>query len=84
MSSKALLPPLHEKCSTAQKNQVFIDFLAQLHAYCLKRRRVTTFQSVILAGVYDVRNVKRNFNKKKTTGVRKISIGGKTLVEAVV
>jgi len=42
----------------AANNQVFIDFLAQLRAYYLKRRKVSTFQSVILAGVYDVRNIK--------------------------
>ena len=48
-----------DEVDTASNNQVFLDFLAQIRAYYLKRRRINTFQSVILAGVYDVRNVKR-------------------------
>lgn len=47
-----------DEVDTASNNQVFIDFLAQLRAYYLKRRRTSTFHSVILAGVYDVRNMK--------------------------
>lgn len=48
-----------DEVDTATNNQVFIDFLAQLRAYYLKRRRTPVFQSVILAGVYDVKNMKR-------------------------
>lgn len=48
-----------DEVDTAANNQVFVDFLAQLRAYYLKRKRTQTFQSVILAGVYDVRNIKR-------------------------
>ena len=48
-----------DEIDTATNNQVFVDFLAQLRAYYLKRRRTPVFQSVILAGVYDVRTVKR-------------------------
>ena len=48
-----------DEVDTASNNQVFLDFLAQIRAYYLKRRRIKTFQSVILAGVYDVRNIKR-------------------------
>ena len=48
-----------DEVDSASSNQVFIDFLAQLRFYYLKRRRVRTFQSVILAGVYDVRNIRR-------------------------
>ena len=48
-----------DEVDTASNNQVFIDFLAQLRAYYLKRRRMHTFQSVILAGVYDIRNIRR-------------------------
>ena len=48
-----------DEIDTASNNQVFIDFLAQIRAYYLKRRRMHTFQSVILAGVYDVRNIRR-------------------------
>ncbi|MCD8120433.1 MAG: AAA-like domain-containing protein [Lachnospiraceae bacterium] len=43
----------------ASNNQVFLDFLAQLRAYYLKRPRVPAFQSVILAGVYDIRSMKK-------------------------
>lgn len=50
---------------TATNNQVFIDFLAQLRAYYLKRRRTPVFQSVILAGVYDVRNVRRKIRPEE-------------------
>lgn len=48
-----------DEVDTATNNQVFLDFLAQLRAYYLKRRRISTFQSVILAGVADVRSIKR-------------------------
>lgn len=48
-----------DEIDTASNNQVFIDFLAQLRAYYLRRRRTSVFQSVILAGVYDVRNIRR-------------------------
>ncbi|MBQ7432016.1 MAG: AAA-like domain-containing protein [Lachnospiraceae bacterium] len=48
-----------DEVDTATNNQVFLDFLAQLRAYYLKRPDTITFQSVILAGVYDVRNIKR-------------------------
>ncbi len=47
-----------DEVDTASNNQVFLDFLAQLRAYYLKRPDVATFQSVILAGVYDIRNIK--------------------------
>ncbi len=47
-----------DEVDAASNNQVFIDFLAQLRFYYLKRRNMPVFQSVILAGVYDVRSVK--------------------------
>ena len=47
-----------DEADTATNNQVFIDFLSQLRAYYLKRKKTSTFHSVILAGVYDVRNIK--------------------------
>ncbi|MCD7885538.1 MAG: ATP-binding protein [Lachnospiraceae bacterium] len=54
-------PPvlLIDEVDSATNNQVFLDFLAQLRAYYLKRSKVPTFQSVILAGVYDIRSIKR-------------------------
>lgn len=68
-----LFPALSNLCDTAVKpvvliidevdsatnNQVFLDFLAQLRAYYLKRDVMSTFQSVILAGVYDVKNIRQ-------------------------
>lgn len=48
-----------DEVDSATNNQVFLDFLAQLRGYYLKRRELPTFQSVILAGVYDVKNIRR-------------------------
>ena len=50
---------LIDEVDTATNNQVFLDFLAQLRAGYLDRYETITFQSVILAGVYDVRNIRR-------------------------
>lgn len=55
-ASKPLVLMIDEVDSAAN-NQVFLDFLAQLRAYYLTRKRTPTFQSVILAGVYDVKNI---------------------------
>lgn len=52
-----------DEVDSAANNQVFLDFLAQLRAYYIDRDLVPTFQSVILAGVYDVRNLKRKFRE---------------------
>lgn len=49
---------LIDEVDSASNNQVFLDFLAQLRNYYLKRYTVSTFQSVILAGVYDIKNLK--------------------------
>ncbi|MCD7818925.1 MAG: AAA-like domain-containing protein [Lachnospiraceae bacterium] len=54
-----------DEVDSASNNQVFLDFLAQLRAYYLKRRKTTTFQSVILAGVYDVRSIKRKIRPEE-------------------
>jgi hypothetical protein len=50
---------LIDEVDSASNNQVFLDFLAQLRGYYLNREELPTFQSVILAGVYDIRNLKR-------------------------
>lgn len=47
-----------DEVDSASNNQVFLDFLAQLREYYLARNEKPTFQSVILAGVYDVKNLK--------------------------
>ena len=48
-----------DEIDTAANNQVFVDFLAQLRAYYLKRPASAAFHSVILAGVYDIRNIQQ-------------------------
>lgn len=47
-----------DEVDNAGNNQVFIDFLALLRSYYLKRKNKTIFHSVILAGVYDIKNLK--------------------------
>lgn len=44
---------------SASNNQVFLDFLSQLRGYYIDRDVPPAFQSVILAGVYDIKNIKR-------------------------
>ncbi|MCC8168224.1 MAG: ATP-binding protein [Clostridiales bacterium] len=50
---------LIDEVDTATNNQIFLDFLAQLRAAYLDSDITPAFQSVILAGVHDVRNIKR-------------------------
>ena len=50
---------LIDEVDSASNNQVFIDFLAMLRGYYLDRNNTPTFQSVVLAGVYDIKNLKR-------------------------
>lgn len=47
-----------DEVDSASNNQVFIDFLAQLRGYYLNREKTPIFHSVILAGVYDIKNLK--------------------------
>lgn len=54
-----------DEVDSAANNQVFIDFLAQLRGYYIQRDEKPSFQSVILAGVYDIKNVKRKFVSEK-------------------
>lgn len=49
---------LVDEVDSAGNNQVFIDFLAQLRMYYNRRRKKPIFQSVVLAGVYDIKNLK--------------------------
>ncbi len=49
---------LIDEFDSAGNNQVFLDFLAQLRGYYINRDVKATFHSVILAGVYDIRNIK--------------------------
>jgi len=48
-----------DEVDSASDHQVFLDFLAQLRAYYIDRDLQPAFYSVILAGVYDVKNLKR-------------------------
>ncbi|MDE7417351.1 MAG: AAA-like domain-containing protein [Lachnospiraceae bacterium] len=57
MSSRPIVLMIDE-VDSASNNQVFIDFLAQLRAYYLKRDKMPIFHSVILAGVYNIKNLK--------------------------
>ncbi len=47
-----------DEVDSATNNQIFLDFLAQLRAYYIDRDVQPTFHSVVLASVYDVRNLK--------------------------
>ena len=47
-----------DEVDSAANNQVFIDFLAILRRYYIDRENQPIFHSVILAGVYDIKNLK--------------------------
>ena len=47
-----------DEVDSATNNQVFLDFLAQLRAQYIERDMQPTFKSVILAGVYDIKNLR--------------------------
>ncbi|MGN0277650.1 MAG: AAA-like domain-containing protein [Hominisplanchenecus sp.] len=56
-SSKPVVLMIDEVDSAAN-NQVFLDFLAQIRAQYIRRFQQSTFKSVILASVYDIKNLK--------------------------
>lgn len=47
-----------DEVDSAGNNQVFVRFLALLRGAYLDRDRTPTFHSVVLAGVYDIKNLK--------------------------
>ncbi|MDE6363966.1 MAG: ATP-binding protein [Lachnospiraceae bacterium] len=47
-----------DEVDSASNNQVFIEFLALFRKYYLNREEMPIFHSVILAGVYDIKNLK--------------------------
>jgi len=53
-----------DEVDSATNNQVFLDFLAQLRGYYIDRDVTPTFRSVILAGVYDIKNLKRKIRSE--------------------
>lgn len=54
-----------DEVDSASNNQVFIDFLSQLRGYYLKREKMPIFHSVILAGVYNIKNLKLKLRPDK-------------------
>lgn len=57
-----------DEADGAGNHQVFLDFLAQLRAYFIRRVKQPTFHSVILAGVYDIKNLKRKIQPEEEHG----------------
>ena len=55
-----------DEVDTASNNQVFLDFLAQLRANYIDRNSVPTFQSVILAGVTDIKHLRVKIRPEDT------------------
>lgn len=58
-ASKRPIILMIDEVDNACNNQIFLDFLGQLRDLFLNRTIAPTFQSVILAGVYDVKNLKQ-------------------------
>lgn len=54
-----------DETDSASNNQIFLSFLAQLRGYYMNRAVKPAFQSVILAGVYDIRNLKDRFQEEE-------------------
>lgn len=54
-----------DEVDNAANNQVFLDFLAQLRAGYIRRVTQPAFQSVILAGVYDIKNLRQKVRPDK-------------------
>ncbi|MCD8124002.1 MAG: AAA-like domain-containing protein [Lachnospiraceae bacterium] len=50
-----------DEVDQASNYQVFLNFLAQLRANYIERDLIATFHSVILAGVHDIKNLRRKF-----------------------
>ena len=55
---------LIDEVDQASNYQVFLDFLGLLRGYYIRRAKRPAFQSVILAGVYDIKNLKGKFVKE--------------------
>lgn len=54
-----------DEVDSASNNQVFLDFLGQLRAQYINRFQQTAFKSVILAGVYDIKNLRHKIRPDK-------------------
>jgi len=53
-----------DEVDSAANNQVFIDFLAQLRAQYLMRFQQPALKSVILTGVYDIKNLRQKIRSE--------------------
>lgn len=58
-TSKKPVVLIIDEVDSASNNQVFPDFLGLFRDYYLDRKQISAFQSVILAGVYDIKNLKQ-------------------------
>jgi len=54
-----------DEVDNASNHQIFLDFLAMLRGYYLNREEKAAFHSVILAGVYDIKNLKLKFRPEE-------------------
>lgn len=54
-----------DEVDQASNHKVFLDFLGVLRNLYLKRKTRSTFHSVILAGVYDIKNLKLKIRTKE-------------------
>ena len=62
-SAKIPVVLIIDEVDQASNHKVFIDFLGMLRSKFLKRSTRSTFQSVILAGVYDIKNLKHRIRE---------------------
>ncbi|MCD7954407.1 MAG: AAA-like domain-containing protein [Lachnospiraceae bacterium] len=68
-----------DEVDASMNNQVFLSFLAQLRADYLDRRQTPTFQSVILAGVHDIRNIRRKIRPERPSNAKRFFNDGRDL-----
>lgn len=54
-----------DEADQAGNHEIFLSFLGMLRSKYLKMRKRPTFQSVILAGVYDIRNLRLKIRSEK-------------------
>lgn len=54
-----------DEVDSATNNQVFVDFLSQLRGYYIHREERPIFQSLILTGVYDIKNIRHKIKREE-------------------
>lgn len=64
-SSEVPVVLIIDEVDQASNHKVFVDFLGMLRSKFLKRNTRPTFQSVILAGVYDIKNLKHRIREER-------------------